>query len=48
LLMMVLTGGQERTEDQYRQLLASSGFSLDQVFRDVAPGGMSVLEARPL
>jgi SAM-dependent methyltransferase len=48
LLMMVLTGGQERTEDQYRRLLSEARFSLDHVYRDVAPGGISVLEAQPI
>ena len=31
LLMLVTTGGQERSESEYRQLLDSSGFQLTRV-----------------
>ncbi len=43
--MLVLTGGRERTEDEYRALLASSGFTT----RRVVPvsGETSVIEAEP-
>ena len=43
--MMVLTGGKERTEAQYRTLLESSGFSLQQVVRTRAD--FNVLVALP-
>jgi hypothetical protein len=45
LLMMVLTGGRERTVEQYRDLLASAGFALTSVRHDLAPGGIALLEA---
>jgi SAM-dependent methyltransferase len=48
LLMMVLTGGKERTENQYRDLLGEEKFVLERIFRETAPGGISVLEARPI
>ena len=47
LLMLVLTGGRERTVRQYRQLLEGAGFSLDRVHEEIAPSGVSVLVARP-
>lgn len=45
LTMLVIPGGQERTEDEYRQLLAAAGFRLDRV----TPTGteISILEAVP-
>lgn len=46
LEMMVITGGRERTEQEYRSLLASAGFRLERVLS--APGEISVLEARPV
>lgn len=45
LLMMVLTGGQERTESEFRSLLHESGFSLENVF---PTAGASILESRPV
>jgi hypothetical protein len=47
LLMLVLTGGQERTEEQFRQLLAGAGFALERIHPVAAPGNMAILEARP-
>ncbi|MBA3449953.1 MAG: methyltransferase [Chloroflexia bacterium] len=47
LLMMVLTGGRERTASEYRQLLEEAGFVVERVHEDIAPGDISVLEARP-
>lgn len=46
LLMLVLTGGKERTIDEYRQLLASAGFQL----RNVAPtpSEYTIFEALPV
>jgi SAM-dependent methyltransferase len=43
--MMVITGGQERTETEYGTLLASAGFRLRRVIG--MPGGESVIEAAP-
>lgn len=45
LLMMVLTGGRERTIAAYRALLAAAGFALTSVRPDLAPGGIALLEA---
>jgi len=46
LFMLVLTGGRERTPDEYRSLLARSGFRLNRVI----PTGLDfvILEALPL
>ena len=46
LEMLVLPGGRERTEDEYRQLLASSGFRLTRVIPTHSP--VSVIEAEPV
>ncbi|HEX7297588.1 MAG TPA: methyltransferase [Solirubrobacteraceae bacterium] len=43
--MLVVTGGRERTEDEYAALFERSGFRLSEVHR--IPSLMSVLEARP-
>jgi hypothetical protein len=45
IAMLVLTGGKERTSEQYRSLLASAGFSLQRVAD--ARLGISVMEAIP-
>ena len=45
LLMMVLTGGRERTIAEYQTLLAAAGFALTDVRPDLAPGGIALLEA---
>jgi hypothetical protein len=46
LLMLAYAGGRERTEDEYRELLASAGFRLQHVI----PTGstVSIIEAFPL
>ena len=41
--MLVLTGGKERTVDEYRELLASAGFRLNQVIPTSAE--LAVIEA---
>ena len=46
LNMLVMSGGQERTKDEYRSLLENSGFRLTQVIPTLAP--VSILEAIPL
>jgi hypothetical protein len=45
VVMLVLTGGRERTEVEYRALLEAGGFALGRI----VPTGssLSVLEARP-
>ncbi|MGE0296120.1 MAG: methyltransferase [Pseudonocardia sp.] len=45
LLMLVLLGGRERTEAEFRTLLGAAGFALTRVAATSA--GVSVLEARP-
>ena len=45
LSMLVMTGGRERTEAEYRALFAAAGFDL----AGVAPAGPThVVEARPV
>ena len=44
--MLVMTGGQERTERQYRELLAAGGFQLIRVVPTPSP--VCVLEAVPM
>jgi hypothetical protein len=46
LNMLVMSGGQERTKDEYSRLLANGGFRLTQVIPTIAP--VSILEAIPL
>lgn len=45
VLMMVLTGGRERTESDFRSLLHEAGFSLENV---IPTAGTSILESRPV
>ncbi len=45
IVMLVLTGGKERSREQYRGLLASAGFSLRRVID--ASLGISLMEAIP-
>jgi hypothetical protein len=44
LNMMVRTGGRNRTEKEYRDLLANSGFTVQSVLP--APEGLSIMESR--
>lgn len=46
LTMLVITGGMERTENEYRALLQRSGYRLDRVI--ITSGDESVLEAIPV
>jgi hypothetical protein len=46
VLMMVLTGGRERTEAEFRSLLEAANFSLTQVIS--TPDGPTIIEARPV
>jgi hypothetical protein len=45
LNMMVMTGGRERTEEEYRALLEAGGFKLTRVIPTDSP--MSIVEAAP-
>jgi hypothetical protein len=45
LNMLVMTGGHERTEQEFRQLFATSGFNLNRVVRTESP--FSIVEGMP-
>jgi hypothetical protein len=47
LHMLVLLGARERTEAQYRRLLADAGFRVERVVPTASPAGLSVIEAVP-
>ena len=47
LHMLVLLGARERTEAQYRRLLAETGFQVERVVPTGSPAGLSVIEATP-
>lgn len=46
IVMLVLTGGRERSVDEYRELLASTGFRLNRVVPTAAQ--FAVIEAFPV
>jgi hypothetical protein len=46
LIMLALTGGRERTIDEYRDLLASEGFRLNKVVP--TPAEFAIIEAIPV
>ena len=45
LHLLVMSGGRERSADQFRELLGAAGWSLGRI--TVLPGGQSLLSARP-
>ena len=45
VVMMLMTGGKERTVGEYRRLLGQAGFSLNQVISTVS--GLNIIEALP-
>ncbi len=47
LHMLILLGARERSEAEYRQLLADAGLTLRRVVPTESPAGLSVLEATP-
>jgi hypothetical protein len=47
LYMLVLLGARERTEAQFRRLLADAGFEVRRVVPTRSPAGLSVIEAVP-
>jgi hypothetical protein len=47
LYMLVLLGARERTETQFRRLLADTGFRVERVVPTASPAGLSVIEAVP-
>jgi hypothetical protein len=46
LAMLVYAGGCERTEEEYRDLLAASGFRLSRIVPTQSP--LSLIEAEPV
>ena len=46
LMMLVLTGGKERTVVEYQQLLANGGFRITEVFPTAAE--IAIIEAKPI
>jgi hypothetical protein len=48
LNIMVLTGGRERTRDEFDALLAGAGFALEAVRPLPPPSSLSLIEARPV
>ena len=47
LNMLVLTGGCERTEAEYRALYRAAGFELTKAVATISPTGTTVIEGRP-
>jgi hypothetical protein len=47
VMMLLLLRSRERTESEFRHLLAASGFELVRVIPTGSPGGLALLEARP-
>ncbi|MFI0407406.1 methyltransferase [Actinomadura sp. 3N508] len=47
LLMLVVTGGRERTENEFRLLLKAAGFNADRVSEPFPPFGYRLIEASP-
>jgi hypothetical protein len=45
LTMMIMTGGEERTESEWRNLLHSTGFTLTKVY--MKEGQLDLIEAKP-
>ena len=45
--MLVLLGARERTQAQFRRLLAGAGFEVRRVVPTRSPAGLSVIEAVP-
>jgi hypothetical protein len=48
LNMLLLTGGCERTEEEYRELYRSAGFELTRTVPTKSPTGTTVIEGRPV
>lgn len=47
LMMMILLGARERTEDEFRRLLQHGGFELRRVVPTGSPTGLAIVEGRP-
>ena len=48
LHMLLLLGARERTEAEFRTLLAASGFEVRRIVPTGSPAGLSVIEAVPI
>jgi len=48
LNMLVLTGGQERSEAEYRRLYKAAGFKLSRIVDTPSPTGMTIIEGKPV
>jgi O-methyltransferase domain len=46
LLMLAITGGRERTEKEYRELLSAGRFELEEVVRTAGPLSVLIAKAR--
>jgi len=47
LNMLVLTGGKERSEEEYRAIYRAAGFTLSRVVDTPSPTGMTIIEGKP-
>jgi hypothetical protein len=43
--MLIMTGGEERTESEWRSLLGSAGFALKRIYKK--EGQLDLIEAKP-
>jgi O-methyltransferase domain len=48
LNMLLLTGGRERTEEEYRALYRAAGFELTRTVGTKSPTGTTVIEGSPI
>lgn len=48
LNMLIVTGGRERTEEEYRALYRTAGFELTRAVATESPTGTTVIEGRPI
>jgi hypothetical protein len=48
LNMLLVTGGSERTEEEYRALYSSAGFELTKAVATKSPTGTAVIEGKPI
>ena len=46
LLMLILLGVRERTEAEFRNLLAAAGFTIHRVVRTRSSTGLGIIEAQ--
>jgi hypothetical protein len=48
LNMLVITGGCERTEAEYRAIYRAAGFEMTKTVATKSPTGTTVIEGRPM